>query len=189
MKKLYIITGPAGVGKSTTCKRLAAQLDNSAYIEGDIINHMVVGGYRPPWESDELLALTWKNITDLTVNFLLAQNDVVLDYIAFPDEAEALAQTVQAKVDDVEIRFIILWTNREELLRRDALRKKDEQMGERCLELVEEFESKGIDERYFYNTSHLQPTNLNDIVKNLKTNPRFIFCMAGDPLEHHHHHH
>lgn len=176
MKKLNIITGPAGVGKSTTCKRLAAQLDKSAYIEGDNINHMIVGGYRPPWESDELLALTWKNITDLSINFLLAQNDVVLDYIAFPDEVEALAQTVQAKVDDVEIRYIILWTNREELLRRDALRKKDEQMGEPCLELVEEFESKGIDERYFYNTSHLQPTNLNDIVKNLKTNPRFIFC-------------
>ncbi|CAG9621918.1 hypothetical protein BACCIP111883_02709 [Sutcliffiella rhizosphaerae] len=37
MNKIYIISGPAGVGKSTTSKDFAEQFDHSAYIEGDLI--------------------------------------------------------------------------------------------------------------------------------------------------------
>ncbi|MGG0791270.1 hypothetical protein ABE132_21725 [Peribacillus simplex] len=40
MKKIYIISGPAGVGKSTTSRRLAEQFDHSAYIEGDLIHYL-----------------------------------------------------------------------------------------------------------------------------------------------------
>mgnify|MGYP002861182166 CR=1 FL=1 len=45
MSKLYIITGPAGVGKSTISRRLAKQRTRSALIEGDEIYGQVVGGY------------------------------------------------------------------------------------------------------------------------------------------------
>ncbi|AJD89615.1 hypothetical protein JMA_02980 [Jeotgalibacillus malaysiensis] len=44
MPRIYIISGPAGVGKSTTARRLAESFSQSAYIEGDVINHMIVGG-------------------------------------------------------------------------------------------------------------------------------------------------
>ncbi|MBR3524036.1 MAG: (d)CMP kinase [Bacilli bacterium] len=36
MKTLYLITGPAGVGKSTISNKLASLLDKSALIEGMI---------------------------------------------------------------------------------------------------------------------------------------------------------
>lgn len=37
MNKLYIITGPAGVGKSTISNKLAESLSKSALIEGNTI--------------------------------------------------------------------------------------------------------------------------------------------------------
>ena len=37
MPNLYVITGPAGVGKSTVSKKLAQNLSKSALIEGDEI--------------------------------------------------------------------------------------------------------------------------------------------------------
>ncbi|WP_078410732.1 AAA family ATPase [Priestia abyssalis] len=174
MKKIYIISGPAGVGKSTTSKRLAEQLDQSAYIEGDLINHMVIGGYLPPWESEELLSLIWENIADLSINFVQANKDVVIDYVAFPKEVEEFSQKVYAEVKNVEIIYIVLLVDSDELLRRDALRIKEHQMGLRCLELVNEFESKGIDKRFFYNTTDLKPSDLDEIILNIRENPRFL---------------
>ena len=49
MSTLYIITGPAGVGKSTISNKIALNKDKSALIEGDLIYHQVVGGYVSPW--------------------------------------------------------------------------------------------------------------------------------------------
>ncbi len=36
MAKLYVITGPAGVGKSTISRKIAEASSKSALIEGDI---------------------------------------------------------------------------------------------------------------------------------------------------------
>lgn len=45
MPNLYIITGPAGVGKSTISRKIAELKNKSVLIEGDDIYHHVVGGY------------------------------------------------------------------------------------------------------------------------------------------------
>ena len=52
MSNLYIITGPAGSGKSTISKKLAESLDKSVLLEGDDIYHHVVGGYVSPSTKD-----------------------------------------------------------------------------------------------------------------------------------------
>ncbi|MUK87834.1 gluconokinase [Ornithinibacillus sp. L9] len=175
MNTIYIISGPAGVGKSTTSKGLAVQFDNSAYIEGDFINHMVIGGYLPPWESEELLSLTWENIADLSINFVQANMNVIIDYVAFPEEVEKFSQKIYAEVKSVEIIYVVLWVDSAELLRRDALRFKEHQMGVRCLELMNDFESKGIDKRFLYNTTYLQPSDLDEIFLNIRENPSFKY--------------
>ncbi|ADC52210.1 hypothetical protein BpOF4_21074 (plasmid) [Alkalihalophilus pseudofirmus OF4] len=175
MNKIYIISGPAGVGKSTTSKKLTEQFENSAYIEGDLINHMVIGGYVPPWESEKLLSLTWVNIADLSINFVQANKNVIIDYVAFPVEVEKFSQKIYTEVKDVEIIYVVLWVDGDELLRRDALRIKEHQMGVRCLELINEFESKGIDNRFVYNTTNLQPSELDKILLNIKENPAFKY--------------
>ena len=50
MSNLYIITGPAGVGKSTISKKLAQNLKKSVLIEGDLIYHQVIGSYVSAWQ-------------------------------------------------------------------------------------------------------------------------------------------
>ncbi|MCM3359259.1 AAA family ATPase [Psychrobacillus sp. MER TA 171] len=175
MNKIYIISGPTGVGKSTTTKGLAEQFDQSAYIEGDLINHMVVGGYLPPWKSDESLSLVWDNIADLSINFVQANKNVIIDYVAFPEEVERFSQKIYAAVQHVEIIYVVLWVDLDELLRRDALRKKESQMGARCLELANEFKIKVKDKRFFYNTTHLKPSDLEETFLNIRENPSFKY--------------
>ena len=50
MPNLYIITGPAGVGKSTISKKIKKKKKKSALIEGDDIYHQVIGGYVQAWK-------------------------------------------------------------------------------------------------------------------------------------------
>ncbi|MGP4041999.1 AAA family ATPase [Gracilibacillus sp. D59] len=83
VNKVYILSGPAGVGKSTTSKELVKKLKSSAYISGDYISHMHVNGRKKPWESKEEISLIWDNILSLTQNFLRYGNDVVVDYVTF----------------------------------------------------------------------------------------------------------
>ncbi len=69
MSMLYIITGPAGVGKSTISKYLADDMKKSALIEGDHIYHLVRGGYVNPWLEGNHLEVFWGNCIDLICNF------------------------------------------------------------------------------------------------------------------------
>lgn len=173
MRKIFIVSGPAGVGKSTTSMRLAKQFSHSAYIEGDLVNHMVIGGYLPPWESEELQLLVWDNIADLSINFVKADKDVVIDYIAFPEDVRRFSEKVLMEVGNVEIHYTVLWAERDELLRRDSLRDKADQMGARCLELVDEFLTKGVEPRFFYYTTTL--SELDEIISTIIENPAFKF--------------
>ncbi len=52
MPKLYVITGPAGVGKSTISKKLAEISSKSALVEGDDIYHQVISSYVPAWREE-----------------------------------------------------------------------------------------------------------------------------------------
>ena len=44
MNKLFIITGPAGVGKTTISNKLASSLSKSVLIEGDTVYNFFIGG-------------------------------------------------------------------------------------------------------------------------------------------------
>ena len=168
VNKVYIVSGPAGVGKSTTSKELVKTLKNSAYISGDYISHMHVNGRKKPWESQEEVSLIWDNILSLTKNFLRYGNDVVVDYVTFPQEAKRLSDTL--KKLNVEVNYVVLWADNETLVSRDNLRKPEHRMGERCLILVSEFIESELDEKYIFNTSKNTPIThvVNEIMNNAK---------------------
>lgn len=81
---LYVITGPAGVGKSTISKEMAESLEKSVLIEGDDIYHHVVGSYTSPWKEGNHLDLFWNVSINTIRTYLEAGYDVVYNYIIEP---------------------------------------------------------------------------------------------------------
>ena len=73
MNNLYLITGPAGVGKSTVSMEIAKSYNKSALIEGDDIYHQVVGSYVQAWKKGNHLQTFWKvclNIIDTYLSLI-----------------------------------------------------------------------------------------------------------------------
>lgn len=49
-------------------------------------------------------------------------------------------------------------------------------MGLRCVDLLNEFEAKGINKRFLYNTIYLKPSDLDEAFLNIKENSSFKYC-------------
>lgn len=151
MSCLYIITGPAGVGKSTISKNLAEKKEKSALIEGDDIYHLVHGGYVKPWLEGNHLEVFWENCIDLIMNFLNRGYDVVFNYICIPGDIEYIRNRFQ----NTKIKLCILITDEETIMKRDRMRPLDCQMGERSVLLLNEFKVMDYCKKYFLNTTLL----------------------------------
>ncbi|WP_025677154.1 AAA family ATPase [Paenibacillus polymyxa] len=136
-KSLYIVSGPAGVGKSTTSKMLVQKLNKSAYISGDIISHLPINGRGKPWLDKETNDLTWKNITSLTRNLIDYGFDVVLDYVVFPEDVNRLIEELSNY--DIRIIYVVLMADSQTIIFRDGLRAEENQMKERSTILLNEF--------------------------------------------------
>lgn len=65
MKKLYLIGGPMGVGKTTACRALQARLDNCVFLDGDWCWDM-----RPFQVTEETKGMVLDNICHVLNNFL-----------------------------------------------------------------------------------------------------------------------
>ncbi|MBU5351124.1 AAA family ATPase [Paenibacillus silvae] len=173
-KTIYMISGPPGVGKSTTSQQLVQTLSKSAYISGDDISHIPVNGRGKPWLCKETYDLTWKNILSITRNLLEQDYDVVIDYVTFPSEVEWLVQ--QLSNLEYQVVYVVLLADQSTLLNRDQLRPADQQMGERSLVLLEKFKMcSELKERYKLYTQQYSRELLCEIVEDIQHNPRFIW--------------
>ncbi|MEN8698237.1 AAA family ATPase [Bacillus infantis] len=170
--KVYIISGPAGVGKSTISTELVKSLNRSAYISGDYVSHMHINGRRKPWESEEEHSLIWDNILSLTANFIKYDNDVVIDYVSFPEEAKWLNENL--KHFNAEVRYVVLLSDKDTLIKRDNLRKIEDRMGERSLILLNEFIESGVSQNHIIDTTMHTVMDLHHIINDIINNPRFI---------------
>ncbi len=160
MSKLYIITGPAGVGKSTTSIALAKRLKKSVLIEGDDIYHMVIGGYASPWMKDNHLDLFWKNVISIISNSLSLGYDVVFNYIVHKKDLNML----KCAFKKYDIVFKVLITNKEELLRRDGLRDVHSRMNERCIVLLNNFKNEYLNDEFVIDTTGKSVEDVIDII-------------------------
>ena len=120
MSKLYLITGPSGVGKTTVSKALAQKLKKCALLEGDEIYAEVVGGTKP-WLEGNHTFLMWKNMCDLCFNYLESGIDVIMNYII----TDIDFQYIINRLAKFEIHFIILLADRQTIIERDELRSED----------------------------------------------------------------
>ena len=167
MPILYIITGPAGVGKSTISKQIAQNSKKSALIEGDDIYHQVVGGYTQAWKDGNHLQTFWKVCISTIKTYLEDGFDVILNYIITPENLEFLKNNFF----DYHIKFVVLLTNKETLLKRDSERPAGCQMKERCIVLLKNFINSNYNSNNILDTTNL---SINDIAKNIQTSNDFI---------------
>lgn len=171
MQTVYILSGPAGVGKSTTSSSLVSTLSNSAYISGDDVSHMHVSGRQMPWESKSESSLIWNNILSLTQNFIQSGIDVVIDYVTFPAEASWLKDKLKGLTENVI--YVVLWTDPETLLKRDQLRLPEHQMGERCLSLIKEFKESVLNHKYLLDTSRKNVDAIPLVIEEIMNNTQY----------------
>jgi len=162
MNKLYLITGPAGVGKSTVSRMLASSIEKSALIEGDDLYNMVRNGYISPWKEGNQLDLMWDNALYLINNFLKEGFDVIFNYIINEDKLKLLKETFR----DYDIKFIVLLVDEETIIKRDKERPEDCRQNERCLILLNSFKNKNYDKKHIIDTSNLTvEETVNIIIK------------------------
>lgn len=100
MKKLIIINGTMGVGKTATSKVLYEKLENSVWIDGDwcwMMNPFIV--------NDENKEMVLDNITHLLRNFLLNSS---FEYVIFNwvIHLEEIFDMVLSKLDGLEFEVI-----------------------------------------------------------------------------------
>lgn len=167
MNRLYIITGPAGVGKSTISRKVAESLEKSVLIEGDDIYNQFVGGRISPWLDNAPIDLFWNNMIMLINNYLESGYDVVINYIINKDKFHRLKDYFK----EYDIKFMVLLVDEEILVERDKLRPIDCRMGERCKVLLNEFKEMNYDTKYILDTTNL---NIEEVVDEYLSNDRFI---------------
>ena len=167
MPNLYIITGPAGVGKSTVSKKIAESKKKSVLIEGDNIYHQVIGGYAQAWKEGNHLDIFWKVCINMIRTYLENGYDVIFDYIVTPAPLKQLSEEFK----DYSVKFVVLLTDEKNLLLRDRERLEDCQMHERCIVLLNSFKSKNYDKKNILDTSNITVCETVNIIEN---DDRFI---------------
>ena len=167
MSKLYIITGPAGVGKSTVSKKLAEKSAKSVLIEGDEIYHQVIGGYAPAWKEGNHLDVFWEVCINTIKIYLENDYDVVFNYIVTPENLDKLKLAFSA----FQIKFAVLMVDEEILMLRDSLRDEDCQMKERCIVLLNSFKNHNYNKNNIFDTSNL---SVDDRVDTIMNDNRFV---------------
>lgn len=167
MSKLYIVTGPAGVGKSTISRRIAESKKKSALIEGDDIYHQVVGGYVQAWKEGNHLETFWKVCINTIRTYLEDGYDVVFNYIVTPTPLEIMKKEFK----DYSIKFVVLLVDENTLLSRDKERPEDCQMKERCIALLNNFKNDNYNKQNILDTTNL---SVDDAINIIENNDRFI---------------
>ena len=168
MSKLYIITGPAGVGKSTISKEIAKLSNKSVLIEGDDIYHQVVGSYVPAWKEGNHLETFWKVCISMIQIYLKGGYDVVFNYIVTPKNLELMS----AKIKEHTIKFIVLLVDETTLLLRDKERPTDCQMNERCVTLLlNNFKNTNYNAQNILDTTNL---SIKETVQIIEKDNKFI---------------
>ena len=167
MPNLYIITGPAGVGKSTVSQKIAELKKKSVLVEGDDIYHQVIGGYIPAWKEGNHLQTFWKVCINTIRVYLEDGFDVVFNYIVTPENLEF----IKSNFKEYTIKFIVLLVDENTLLLRDKMRPENFQMNERCITLLNSFKSKKYDIKNILNTTDL---SIDETVHIIENNNKFM---------------
>lgn len=131
-------------------------------IEGDEIYNQVVGGHISAWKEGNHLDIFWDICIYTIEKYLEKGYDVIFNYIIPPKTFEKLKN----KFEKYKIKFVILISSEEEILKRDITRPEDCQMKERCLILLNNFKNYDFDKKFILDTTNLTPIQTTQIIEN-----------------------
>jgi 2-phosphoglycerate kinase len=163
---LYVITGPAGVGKSTISNALSLKLDRSVVIEGDELYHQIRKPYIAPWKEGNHLDVMYEASEKLIDLYQSYKYDIIYNYIV----TEEMIKNFKEKYKDV--KFICLLTSEEELLKRDEQRPLDSRMGERCKVLLESFKNQEFVKDYILDTTNM---TVDEVIEEFLENDKYLY--------------
>lgn len=161
---ICLITGPAGVGKSTIAKLLAKEFAKTAKIDVDYIRKMIIHGYVMPFRDNkttrEQLLLSRKNACSLARNFVQSGFSVFIDDVI---TKKSSLDFYLKNLTGYKVLVFLLFCNKNVLQKRDTARPKNQVMGKRALNLHDHFSKRLKENRWF-----IIDTSRNNIAKTTK---------------------
>ncbi len=88
--------------------------------------------------------------------------DVVFNYIVTPENLEL----IKTKINDYNIKFVVLLVDEATLLLRDKSRPEDCQMKERCITLLNNFKNRNYNPQNILDTTNLSVEEIINIIQN-----------------------
>ena len=144
MKHVYLIGGPMGIGKSTICNQLNQDLDHSVFLDGDWCWNM-----DPFIVNQDTKNMVLDNITHCLNNFIHTPGIENIIFCWVMHKQDIINQIIQKlDTEGVDIHLISLICEKEELIKRMLIDRRDNQTIRKSLqylELYKDLDTKKID--------------------------------------------
>lgn len=133
MKHVYLIGGPMGIGKSTICNQLNQDLDHSVFLDGDWCWNM-----DPFIVNQDTKNMVLDNITHCLNNFIHTPGIENIIFCWVMHKQDIINQIIQKlDTEDVDIHLISLICEKEELIKRMLIDRRDNQTIRKSLQYLE----------------------------------------------------
>ena len=144
MKHVYLIGGPMGIGKSTICNQLNQDLDHSVFLDGDWCWNM-----DPFIVNQDTKNMVLDNITHCLNNFIHTPGIENIIFCWVMHKQDIIDQIIQKlDTEGVDIHLISLICEKEELIKRMLIDRRDNQTirtSLQYLELYKDLDTQKID--------------------------------------------
>lgn len=133
MKHVYLIGGPMGIGKSTICNQLNQDLDHSVFLDGDWCWNM-----DPFIVNQDTKNMVLDNITHCLNNFIHTPDIENIIFCWVMHKQDIIDQIIQKlDTEGVDIHLISLICEKEELIKRMLIDRRDNQTIRKSLQYLE----------------------------------------------------
>lgn len=133
MKHVYLIGGPMGIGKSTICNQLNQDLDHSVFLDGDWCWNM-----DPIIVNQDTKNMVLDNITHCLNNFIHTPGIENIIFCWVMHKQDIIDQIIQKlDTEGVDIHLISLICEKEELIKRMLIDRRDNQTIRKSLQYLE----------------------------------------------------
>lgn len=133
MKHVYLIGGPMGIGKSTICNQLNQDLDHSVFLDGDWCWNM-----DPFVVNQDTKNMVLDNITHCLNNFIHTPGIENIIFCWVMHKQDIIDQIIQKlDTEGVDIHLISLICEKEELIKRMLVDRRDNQTIRKSLQYLE----------------------------------------------------